>query len=169
MSQPLRFEQDLLHEHSKPKRKINVTKIVTDDCDTIGSHTRTMIKYVSSHKKTLDHLRFLKCLLIHSGSFRIIDNQNQQNQNQAGFSSSAVAAAAAVVSNLNNSIRTRMSYRIPLVTMMFVVGVLVPASRFLRRKLSQRRTADSLLRIDDDHDNADDNDNDNDNGNNKNK
>jgi len=104
-------------------------------------------------KREIDNLR--SQVYVDSGSFRNVDNQNQQNQNQAGLSSSSSSAATAA-SNSNNSMSTMMSSRIPLVTIMLAVGVLLLASRFLRQKLSQIRTADSLLRIDDGDDDDDD-------------
>jgi len=106
-------------------------------------------------KREIDNLR---SQVVDAGSFRSVENQNQ-----AGVSSAATSAAAAATSNSNSSsmstTTSMMSYRLPLVTIMLAVGVLLLASRFLRRKLSQLRTADSLLRIDDgdtdtDHDNT---------------
>mmetsp|Transcript_46747 Transcript_46747/g.53093 ORF Transcript_46747/g.53093 Transcript_46747/m.53093 type:complete len:260 (+) Transcript_46747:796-1575(+) len=96
-------------------------------------------------KREIDNLR---SQVVDAGSFRSVDTQNQNLS-----SSSAAAAAATSNSNSNSSsmstTTSMMSYRLPLVTIMLAVGVLLLASRFLRRKLSQIRTADSLLRIDD--------------------
>ncbi|OEU07229.1 hypothetical protein FRACYDRAFT_251600 [Fragilariopsis cylindrus CCMP1102] len=80
-------------------------------------------------KREIDTLRGQ---VIDSGSFR----------NERKFSSSSSSSSATINNNNNSNV---MAFKVPLLTIMLAVGVLLVASKFLKRKLHQIRSSDSLM------------------------
>jgi len=83
-------------------------------------------------KREIDTLRGQ---VIDSGSFR---NERKFNSSSSG---------ATINNNSNSNV---MAFKVPLLTMMLAVGVLLVASKFLKRKLNQIRSSDSLMANEDD-------------------
>ncbi|OEU14174.1 hypothetical protein FRACYDRAFT_240705 [Fragilariopsis cylindrus CCMP1102] len=91
----------------------------------------------SSVNGKLIEIDTLRGQVIDSGSFR-------NERKFSSSSSSSSSSSGATISNNNNNMNV-MAFKVPLLTIMLAVGVLLVASKFLKRKLHQIRSSDSLM------------------------
>jgi hypothetical protein len=81
-------------------------------------------------KREIDNLRGQQ--IIDSSSYRSVEQQK-------------FASNSSGVTTTNNNNNNAMAYKVPLLTVMLAFGVLLVASKYLKRKLNQIRSSDSLL------------------------